>query len=127
MNFNTLTKEFKIYIGIFAFVNVYVMSLAYLTWEPVTVAIMTLVPLIGALIVALRDEKSRVDGVTGWWALAGCLWSHLSIIYPIAVSIKERKFNSVLWFVLLAYIVPIFLFVLAAIGLDVLFGIEMPE
>lgn len=127
MNFNTLTKEFKIYIGIFVFINLYAMSAAYLTWEPVTIAVMSLVPLVGALIVALRDEKSRVNGATGWWALSGMLWAPLGVVYPIAVSIKERKFNSVLWFVLLAYIVPIFLFVLAAIGLDVFFGIEMPE
>lgn len=123
MNWNKLTAEFKIYIGVIAATIGYLL-VSVLQKDDLTVfemGILFVMSIVG-LIVALKDERTRPEkAASGYWALGAILWLPLTIVYPIAVSIKERSFNSIFWFILTALFAPTIVITFGAVflGIDI--------
>lgn len=105
MNTEILTKEYKNFLWFAAVTNIFNMITgALVLLGPELDLLFLIATSIGFVVLALNDARERVaNGVTavsGWWALLG-------IAYPIALSIKEKTWNSFLSYAVFGICVPV--------------------
>lgn len=123
MNWNKLTKEFQI-LCVFVGTVGFLISLleAFMIISPEFSLLANVIFCIGFLILAWRDVNARkrtnIVAASGWWSLLG-------IAYPIAVSFKEKSWNSILWYSVVSFFIPTVLLFMICFGAE-LMGV-LPE
>lgn len=105
MNWNKLTTEFKnlLHYSMFTGLMLFMIGAYELVSPGADLAIQLIIGL-GFILMAVKDAKTRVwnkqPAASAWWSILG-------IAYPIAVSFKEKSMNSVIWYAVFSFFIPV--------------------